>query len=219
MAPTTATKSAVEAEAARLAAKDPSVAAGPLTVTCPIAPTVAAGTRALCSLTAPGAEPASMAVWVTGVDPLAVRYGLLLGLDCPENHTPWVVDTARAGGYSFDGCEPAPSGPAGQVLAPATVPSSAGVCDEPLQTMQDGNQGPLFCADGAVNAAAWRSFAAAEAAVLAAGPSADADEVVSRMCAAWAGSTGPRLISAYQLAQRYYGWTFPDPSSRIYTDC
>lgn len=89
------------------------------------------------------------------------------------------------------------------VLAPAKVRPVTAECAGGLQFYEDGTVGPLWC-QGGVNFAAWRSYETFP--VLGLGRQATADEVARALCSDT--PTVQAADNAYQLASKYYGWTF-----------
>ncbi len=114
-----------------------------------------------------------------------------------------------------------PSLVARQALPPARSLPIVALCTQSLTVAQDGNAGPLLCANGSLNVSAWKFFAPLSPNLLSAGPGVSEQAVESALCAdVRAHATYPQERSAYELAAAYYGWSFtPDPTSVIYSGC
>ena len=110
---------------------------------------------------------------------------------------------------------------AAKVLSPASVMPAGPLCAAPLQVFQDGNAGPDFCRDGALNVNAWKWYAdSLHPAVMAAGPKLSATAQAAALCAKNGDNmTNPELESAYWLAARYYGWTPIDVEGILLNGC
>ena len=113
-------------------------------------------------------------------------------------------------GIKLPSPSPSPAGTpiAAEILAPAKVMPAVALCTTPVQAYQDGNAGPLFCRNGALNMAVWNWFESSlHPAVMAAGPGLSATAQEAALCARNGGNmTNPELESAYWLAAAYYGW-------------
>jgi hypothetical protein len=103
-----------------------------------------------------------------------------------------------------------------RILPPATALPVVDLCSAPVQTFQDGNAGPLFCLDGALNSGAWLFFAQLNPLVMTLGPYATLVDIKPALCF----DTGQGHItllqedSAYALTAAYYGWAHGfDPSA------
>jgi hypothetical protein len=96
---------------------------------------------------------------------------------------------------------------AAQVLPPATVLPVVPLCGTPIQLYQDGNAGPLVCADGGIVVAAWTYFGPIDPNTLSVGPSPTVTTVEAAMCADLVlHATNPMVEIDYKLAAAYYGW-------------
>lgn len=118
--------------------------------------------------------------------------------------------------------KPPATNPNRAVLAPATSPPNVDECQQQLQFGADGTAGPTTCANGDLNAVAWRYYAQSgdHNQVLSLGPFATPTQVIDAMCAEVSKSTIPMEQNAYQLARAYYGWNFAvDPSSSLVGGC
>jgi hypothetical protein len=90
------------------------------------------------------------------------------------------------------------------------------LCSEQLSFGADGNAGPLFCANGALNTVAWDYFAKNNPQVLPLGPNATPAQVQQAVCSDVRNSTNPIETSTYKLAVAYYGWSFGvDPTEAL----
>jgi hypothetical protein len=114
------------------------------------------------------------------------------------------------------------SSPSYTVLSPATVPSKAAECTEPITLASNGNSGPVRCSNGDLNATEWNTLATLEPSVLSLGYSATASQVQTALCndvkvtQSDANTNNASAIegTVYQIASLYYGWSFsPDPST------
>ena len=94
------------------------------------------------------------------------------------------------------------------VLPGASGPPARMECDQALGMAEDGNNAPLFCADGAINIAAWDYFVGVSGLPLMGLPkSTSTCTIASRIPLVTA--TGPIGASVVELATAYYGWSFP----------
>lgn len=95
-----------------------------------------------------------------------------------------------------------------RVLPPATVLPVADLCSAPVQKLQDGNAGPLFCRSGALNVEAWRYFAPSNPHVMALAHNATIKEVQAAVCVdtGQGHMTSAQEDGAYALAAAYHGW-------------
>lgn len=99
------------------------------------------------------------------------------------------------------------------VLAPATTPSSVGVCTQQMSFGADGNATPILCSDGAVNTLAWTYFDQMYPDIFALGAyatEAQVGQAVSQMVPPL-----PDEESAYCLAKAYYDWSFAIPMDPV----
>ncbi len=94
------------------------------------------------------------------------------------------------------------------ILAPATTPSSVGVCTQQLSFGADGTVGPILCSDGAVNTLAWTYYDQMYPGIFAIGAYATQGQVAQAVTQ-MTGSI-PTSEDAYCLAKAYYGWQFAD---------
>lgn len=94
------------------------------------------------------------------------------------------------------------------ILAPATTPSSVGVCTQQMSFGADGNANPILCSDGAVNTLAWTYFNQQYPGTFAIGAYATATQVQQAVMAMESNETIPTEESAYCLAKAYFGWQF-----------
>jgi hypothetical protein len=100
------------------------------------------------------------------------------------------------------------STPNSLTLAPASTPSKVGVCSETLTFGADGDASPELCANGAVNVLAWQYFdQPGYSAILGLGANATPEQAQAALCAAPQDPL-PWVLSTYELAYAYYGWTF-----------
>ena len=107
-----------------------------------------------------------------------------------------------------------------KTLPPARVPSIAPECNEAFYPSR---LVPLFCADGALNAAAWRWFANNKEGgpfhVLSVGRSATYENVRSAACIDARHHGVVDAIASEQLAAVYYDWSFLGSPLIGLTDC
>ena len=106
------------------------------------------------------------------------------------------------------------------ILAPATTPSSVGVCTEQMAFGADGTAGPLLCSDGAVNTLAWTYFDQMYPDIFALGAYATEGQVAQAASQLVPNGTLPTAEDAYCLAKAYYGWQFGvslDPANELGT--
>ena len=100
-------------------------------------------------------------------------------------------------GIKLPSPSPSPAGTpvAAEILAPAKVMPAVALCTTPVQAYQDGNAGPLFCRNGALNVAVWNWFESSlHPAVMAAGPGRSATAQEAALCARNGGNmTNPEL--------------------------
>ncbi len=95
------------------------------------------------------------------------------------------------------------------ILAPATTPSSVGICTLQMSFGADGNSSPILCSDGAVNTLAWTYFDQMYPDLFAIGAYATESQVQQAV-----GQLSPPIPdeeSAYCLAKAYYNWQFAVP--------
>lgn len=119
----------------------------------------------------------------------------------PQTTTPTQVPTQQG--------TPTPtSTPNPLILAPATTPSSVGVCTQQMSFGADGNANPILCSDGAVNTLAWTYFNQQYPGIFAIGAYATASQVQQAVTAMESNGTIPTEESAYCLAKAYFGWQF-----------
>jgi hypothetical protein len=93
------------------------------------------------------------------------------------------------------------------VLAPATVPPKTAECHQSLGHGTDGAVGPLFCADGRLNATAWSFYAmvaGSDAPILKLGRHATLAQIKRALCTPQPGDN-PISAGEYALAKAYYG--------------
>lgn len=93
------------------------------------------------------------------------------------------------------------------VLAPATVPSKIAECHQSLGQGSDGAVGPLFCANGRLNATAWAAYARLAGSndpILKLGRHATLPHIKKALCTPQPGSN-PIGSDEYALAKAYYG--------------
>ncbi len=117
---------------------------------------------------------------------------------------------------------PPPPNPNRATLAPATSPPKVDECEQQLQFGADGTAGPPTCANGDVNAVAWKYYAQGgdHDRVLSLGAFATPTLALQAMCAERTTTTVPQELMAYRLARAYYGWNFAvDPSSSYPGGC
>ncbi len=103
------------------------------------------------------------------------------------------------------------------ILAPATTPSSVGVCTQQMSFGADGNASPILCSDGAVNSLAWTYFVQSYPGIFAIGAYATENQVAQAVSQMETNGTIPTEESAYCLAKAYYGWQFAislDPANQ-----
>jgi hypothetical protein len=133
---------------------------------------------------------------------LVVMFGLIAG--CDSSHTP-----ARS----------ATTAPDRAVLSPATVAPKAAECSKQLQFGADGTAGPVTCSGGRINVLAWTYYAKGDPLVLTIGPTASPEQVLRSMCSDERHSSKPIVLDTYELASRYYGWSFAiDPAQEFESD-
>jgi len=100
------------------------------------------------------------------------------------------------------------------ILAPATTPSSVGICTQQMSFGVDGNANPILCSDGAVNTIAWSYFDQMYPDILALG--AYATEAQVQQAVGQMAPPIPDEEGAYCLAKAYYGWQFATPIDPVY---
>lgn len=145
----------------------------------------------------------------------AVALGVLaLGLaGCASTPT---NSASNSGGQPSAPTQTPTSTPNPLILAPATTPSSVGICSQQMSYGADGNASPIVCSNGAINVVAWNSLEPNAPALFAAGADASEGQVqnlVSRL-----NGPIPSNESEYCLVQAYYGWSFGinlDPASQV----
>lgn len=101
------------------------------------------------------------------------------------------------------------------ILAPATTPSTVGICSQQMSFGADGNASPIVCSNGAINVVAWNYLEPNAPALFAAG--ADASEGQVQNLVSQLTGPIPSNESEYCLVQAYYGWSFAinlDPASQ-----
>lgn len=106
------------------------------------------------------------------------------------------------------------------ILAPATTPSTVGVCTQQMTFGADGNASPILCSDGAVNTLAWTYFDQSYPGIFAIGAYATENQVAQAVTQMETNGTIPTEESAYCLAKAYYGWQFGislDPANQTGT--
>ena len=104
------------------------------------------------------------------------------------------------------------------ILAPATTPSSVGICTQQMSFGADGNASPLLCSDGAVNTLAWTYFNQMYPGIFSIGAYATLSEIQQAVTQLETGGPIPDQESAYCLAKAYYGWQFAislDPANQV----
>jgi len=104
------------------------------------------------------------------------------------------------------------------ILAPATTPSSVGVCTQQMSFGADGNANPIICSDGAVNTLAWTYFNQMYPGIFSIGAYATLNQIQQAVTQLEGSGPIPDQESAYCLAKAYYGWQFGislDPANQI----
>jgi hypothetical protein len=105
------------------------------------------------------------------------------------------------------------------VLPPASIPSAMALCHQPLIETANGNADPIFCTGGSLNVEAWTYLASNQPTLFLLGPKATLAEVTAAMCADVRASINSTVISTYELAAAYFGWSFDeDPTAILYSD-
>ena len=105
-----------------------------------------------------------------------------------------------------------------QILPPATDLPVAHLCSRVVATTSDGNVGPLFCRDGALNVQAWTFYSSISASILSLGLNPTQGQAMNAMCDDMAHNGAKRVqeVAGYRLAAAYYGWAFTfDPAKVI----
>ena len=97
-----------------------------------------------------------------------------------------------------------------QVLAPASDPPVANLCQTQVTSTADGNVTPLLCKSGALNVQAWFFYKSVSASVLGLGLNPTQGQVESAICDDLNHNHATRVeeSSGYKLAATYYGWSF-----------
>jgi hypothetical protein len=102
------------------------------------------------------------------------------------------------------------------ILAPATVPSKATECSEPVTIDSNGDPQPVQCSNGDLNVTEWQSLASLEPTVMGLGYGATVQQVQAALCKdtnigdadSSASLRNPTEESVYQISALYYGWNF-----------
>jgi hypothetical protein len=112
------------------------------------------------------------------------------------------------------------------ILAPATTPSTVGICSEQLEYGADGTAGPITCSTGAVNVLAWSYYVPINDGLFSAGTDASPSQIEALEASALKSSTEGWSIPIgddfFCLASDYYGWNFgldlaPAPAGTSYS--
>lgn len=99
-------------------------------------------------------------------------------------------------------------GPVHTPLLPAITPSITSECYATLAESNSAVPKPQRCANGAINVAAWNSFATAGLRVLSLGRQASSSAVRHAACLDYSTGEAPYERAAEALAAAYYGWHF-----------
>jgi len=95
------------------------------------------------------------------------------------------------------------------ILPPATVPPKTPECSQQITFSDNGDSGPVTCANGDLNVLEWKALATLEPSVFNLGYNATAAPVQSALCAdVSANVSNPIAETNYQIASLYYGWSF-----------